>query len=38
MGYLGCTNGVYGVDFSNRGSLLAVAGGDASIKIVQVPQ
>ena len=38
VGYMGCPNGVYGLDFSNHGRFLAIAGGDSSVRVVQVPR
>ena len=38
LGAIACENGVYGVDFSNDSGLLAIAGGDSSIRIVGVPR
>ena len=37
MGSISSPNGVYGVDFSHDGKMLAIAGGDSSIRVVQVP-
>ena len=38
VGAMACEGGVYGVDFSNAGGMLAVAGGDNSIRICRVPR
>ena len=38
VGAMACEGGVYGVDFSNAGGMLAVAGGDTSIRICRVPR
>ena len=38
VGAVSCEQGVYGVDFSNAGGMLAIAGGDSSIRVCRVPR